>query len=138
MRCELTPVLAETSRRIIDNSADMTCADATLEDGVRTRAFDVLLPGAVTPAGPEPSRHLLPRNPHLKIVRVARDRRGSVLQERRFEVDDHSSANRRTIRLSKSRAAHAYQQRYSMSRWKLSIQMRCRDDRYIGERQRVN
>jgi hypothetical protein len=89
MLCGLTPVLAEATRKILDDSADMSCAGEKtfheVERNVSSKEFDALLLGAAEPAAPEPSRHLLDKNPRLKIVCVAPDGRDVVLQERRLD-----------------------------------------------------
>jgi hypothetical protein len=89
MLCELTPVLAEASKTVLEASTDMTCAGdqplAQVEHDVTSGRFDALLLGATVPAAAEPSRRLLVANPQLKIVCIAPDGREAVLQERRLD-----------------------------------------------------
>jgi hypothetical protein len=89
MLCELTPVLAEASRKLLDETADMSCAGAEtlaqVEQSVMSRQFDALLLGATDPDAAEPSRQLLDGNPQLKIMCVSPDGRQAVLQERRLD-----------------------------------------------------
>ena len=89
MLCELTPVLAAASRQLLDEAADLTYAGtetrAELELDIASGRFDALLLGASEPSASEPSRHLLDKDPHLKIMCVSPDGRQAVLHERRLE-----------------------------------------------------
>lgn len=88
MLSELTPVLTDAFRRILDDSVELCCAgDKSLtqvERGASSKQFDALLLGAANPAAIEPSGRLLEQNPLLKIVCVSPDAREAVLQERRL------------------------------------------------------
>ncbi len=97
MLCGLTPVLADATRTVLDDTADMSfVGDEALqqvEQAARSKQFDALLLGATTPAAADPSRYLLDRNPLLKIVCISPDGREAVLQERRLdrvEIDNVS------------------------------------------------
>lgn len=89
MLCEMTPILREAARNILDDSPDMTCVgDETLaqvEQRLQSKQFDAMLLGTLAPGADEPGRHLLDINPLLKIVCVSPDGREAVLQERRLD-----------------------------------------------------